>query len=55
MMGAAIAFGAVAAIFIPIVRSHGGTEHENSGMMHAELALVAGGTLAGDGSGHKRS
>ena len=51
MLGVVVAFVAIAAIFIPKIKRDNQTGVEKSAdLSHAELAMVAGGTLAGDES-----
>ncbi|MFD9663102.1 MFS transporter [Rhodococcus sp. NPDC059968] len=51
MLGVAVGLGAVAALFIPAMKRDDTTNLEESPeLRHAELAMVAGGTLVGDKS-----
>ena len=50
MLGVAVCLGAVATLFIPSVKRGGAALDETADLAHAELAMVAGGTLAGDKS-----
>ena len=51
LLGYALLLSAVAALLIPTVRRSRGTHREPSvELRHAELALVAGGTVVGDES-----
>jgi EmrB/QacA subfamily drug resistance transporter len=49
MLGAATIAAVVAGFFVPVVRQDRGPDHSGGAdMLHAELAIVPGGTLAGD-------
>ena len=50
MLGVAVCLGAVATLFIPSVKRGGAALNETADLAHAELSMVAGGTLAGDES-----
>ncbi len=51
MLGAATAFAAMAALLIPTLeKGHPTAQELHDEMAHAEMALVAGGTLVGDES-----
>ena len=50
MLGVAVCLGAVATLFIPSVKRGGAALDATADLAHAELAMVAGGTLSGDKS-----
>jgi EmrB/QacA subfamily drug resistance transporter len=50
MLGVAVCLAAVAACFIPSARRGRASGEKTADLAHAELAMVAGGTLAGDES-----
>lgn len=51
MLGVVVGLGAVAALFIPALKRNKATHLEEANeLWHPELAMVAGGTLAGDES-----